>query len=155
MPLQPTSALVAAAWIRLAVPDVGGVGRRLPAADDAMRAGGFIRTQVVGGSPELYVPMHRAVAVCECWWPPLTDDSHLPPWNRAGQLGQRLVTGTWDPALTGVTVDPTPPESPAGSYSPARVHTVAALDVPQEVLDDPAHYARADVRLAITWSPVA
>jgi hypothetical protein len=146
MALQPTSPLVAAGWIKLAVPTVAGVGRRLPAATDAMRAGGFVRVQVVGGTSGVYVPLHGAVVVAECWWPPLQSESHLPPWNHAGQLAQRLASATYDPALMGVTV------TLGGDYGPARVHTVIALDEPSEVLDDPSHFARQDVRLQLNWS---
>lgn len=112
-----------------------------------MRAGGFIRVQVLGGETGLYVAMRSPVLVCECWWPPVGSDDQLPPWNRAAQLAQQLIDGTYAPTLMHCRVTPTP-----GDYAPALVHTVIALDEPQEVLDDPSHFARQDVRLQLTWS---
>lgn len=149
MALLATSPLVAQAWIRLVVPNVGGVGRRLPGTTDAMRAGGFVRVQVVGGDPGMYVPLHEPVVVCECWWPPL-DDPQLPPWNRAAELAQALVEATRpDSGFQQRQVD----LSQFGSgYGKAHVRTVTALDEPQEVLDDPSHFARSDVRLQLFWT---
>lgn len=148
--LRPTSPLVAAAWIKLVVPDVGGVGRRLPAVNDAMRAGGFVRVQVVGGSVGMYVPLQEPVVVCECWWPPIGADTQLPPWNHAGQLAQALVDASQpDSGFQQRQVDLS--QFGAG-YGKAHVRTVTALDEPQEVLDDPSHFARSDVRLTLAWT---
>lgn len=148
--LRATSPLVAAAWIKLVVPDVAGVGRRLPAVSEAMRAGGFVRVQVVGGTTGMYVPLQEPVVICECWWPPIGEDPQLPPWNHAGQLAQALVDASQpDSGFQQRQVD----LSQFGSgYGKAHVRTVTALDEPQEVLDDPSHFARYDVRLSIAWS---
>lgn len=147
--LRPTSPLVVAAWVRLVVPDVGGVGRRLPATTPGMRAGGFVRVQVVGGATGAYVPLHEPVAICECWWPP-ADDRQLPPWNHAAQLAQQLVDASQPGSgFQQRQVDLT--QFGAG-YGKAHVRTVTALDEPQEVLDDPSHFGRSDVRLQLTWT---
>lgn len=144
----PTSALVAAAWIKLVLPDVSGVGRRLPAVSDAMRAGGFVRVQVLGGRTAVDYALREPVVVAECWWPPATD-SQTPPWNKAGGLANRLLLATYEPSYMHRDVD----LSSVGSYGAANVRTVVALDEPQEVLDDPSNFARNDIRLAFSWTP--
>lgn len=142
-PLRPTSELVAVGWIGLALPTVG-VGTRLPAADDAMRANGFVRVDVVGGNVDIDVPLRSPVAVAECWWPS-PEGSHLPPWNHAAQLAQRLYDATYDRALMGSTV------TLPGNYAPARVLTVIPLGEPQRVPSDPAFFARYELRLQLAW----
>lgn len=144
--LRPTSELVAVGWLTRALPGVG-VGTRLPAADDAMRAKGYVRTGVVGGSADVDVPRRVPVVVAECWVPP-TAGSHLPPWNRAGELAELVLAATYDRALMGVTVD----LSGVGSYASARVLTVVALGEPRRVPSDPNNWARQELDLALTWT---
>ena len=144
--LRPTSELVAVGWVGLALPGVG-VGTRLPAPDDAMRANGFVRCAVVGGHPAIDLPVRSPVIVAECWVPP-ADGSHLPPWNQAGELAEQLVAATFDRALAGVAVD----LSAVGSYAAARVLTVIALGEPRRVDGDPNNWARHELDLQFTWT---
>jgi hypothetical protein len=146
--LRPTSELVAVGWLKLAVPGVSGVDTRLPAADDAMRASGFVRVDVVGGSPAVDVAYRRPVLVAECWVPPAVG-SHVPPWNQSGQIAQQIIDATFDQALMGVAVDLS--GVPGGGYVSARVDTVVALGEPVRVPADPNNFARHEVRLQFRW----
>jgi len=145
--LRPTSELVGVGWLTLALPGVG-VGTRLPAADDAMRAAGFVRVSIGGGQPDVYTPRRVPVIVAECWVPP-AEGSYLPPWNHAGQLAERITAATFDRSLMGVTVD----LSSVGDYAPARVLTVVALGEPRRVDGDPNNWARQELDLSLTWLP--
>lgn len=145
--LRPTSELVAVGWLTLALPAVG-VGTRLPAADAAMRQNGFVRVAVVGGTPDVYAPRRVPVVVAECWVPP-ADGSHLPPWNRAGEVAEQVLAATFDPSLANRTVD----LSGVGDYAPARVLTVTALQEPRRVDGDPNFWARHELDLSVAWVP--
>jgi hypothetical protein len=146
--LRPTSELVAVGWLKLALPGVSGVDTRLPAADDAMRANGFVRVDVVGGSPAVDVAYRRPVIVAECWVPPAVG-SHVPPWNQSGQIAQDLIDVTFDDALMGVVVDLSGIGD--GEYGNARVDTVVVLGEPVRVPADPNNLARHEVRLQFRW----
>lgn len=146
--LRPTSELVAVGWVSLALPGVG-VGTRLPAADDDMRANGYVVVDVLGGVPAVDMEYRASVVVCECWVPPAVG-SHLPPWNQSGQIAQALLDATYDPSLMGVTVDLSAVGD--GEYGSARVDTVTALDEPIRVVDNAKNnWARHELRLSVRW----
>lgn len=150
--LLPSSLLVAIGWLRLALPGVE-VGEDLPdfstestASQDALRAVGFVRVSVVGGTPHLEVPRRNPVVSAESWLAPqaLTGKAS---WARAHNLAGRIVTATWDPSLMGKVVD----LSAVGNYASARVDTVNALGEPDEVEEDESDWARVDVELDLSW----
>lgn len=144
----PTTDLVAQAWLRLAVPTAR-VGDAVPPADLALRTDGFIRTTAAGGAPNPYVPMREPVVAAECFVaPPEGSGVTKIPWNRAGSLASRVLQATFDPALQGRVID----LSSIGTYAPARVHTVTALDEPHRVEDDPDNFARYDLDLLFLWT---
>lgn len=142
----PSSRLVAASWLKLALPDVR-AGTELPTADASSRTKGYVRTAVVGGDPGRYVPMRAPVVAAECWLAPRGEDGDA-SWARAEDLGERLVAASYDRQLQGVVVD----LSTVGSYGSARVHDVTALTEPQRVENDPSGWARVDVDLLINWT---
>jgi hypothetical protein len=144
--LPPNTDLVAAAWLRLAVPGVG-VATTLPSDVAPLRTAGFVRVATVGGSPGRDVPMRNPVVVAECWAAPAAS-SAKPPWNRANGIAEQIMAATFDPALMGVLID----LSAVGDYAPARVHTVVALTEPGRVDDDPSNFARFDIDLLLSWT---
>lgn len=153
--LLPTTRYVVAGWLQLAVPGVG-VGSELPdpdeqdqaAAYEAARAAGFMRTALVGGSPDRYVPMREPVVQVECWFPPPASGRQA-SWARAEQLANRVLAATYDGSLMGRLID----LSQVGSYAPARVHTVTALSEPDPVQEDQSDWARYDLDVSLMWTP--
>lgn len=149
-PLLPTTRLVVAGWLQLAAPGVQ-VATAVPEASDTLRAAGFLQVVTgVGGGPDRDVPTYRApITQVSVWWPPAlrAEFSH---WHRAEQLAEKLVAATDDRALTGVLID----LSTVGAYGAARVHDVTAVSEPDPVEDDPSDWARYDLDLALTWSPI-
>lgn len=143
---RPTTELVAQAWLQLAVPGVG-VDEELPAVNTALRTVGFIRTHTIDNAVNRYVPLREPVVVAECWLAP-DAKTGVASWARAGQLAEKVVDATFDPVLMGVLID----LSSAGSYSPARVHTVTAISGPRRFEDDPTGFARVDVDLEFLWT---
>lgn len=144
IPLRANADLVAAAWLRLAVPGIG-VATTLPSVTAAMRTDGFIRVLTVGGSPDVDNAFRAPVVAAECWAAPATEGSAQPPWGRANSLAEAVVAATYDRALMNVVL-------PLGDYPDVRVRTVVALSEPRRVENDPANYARYDVDLAFTWT---
>lgn len=143
----PISDLVARAWLRMAVPGVG-VGKAIPAADDTMRANGFIRTTVIPSTANQVVPMRQPVVSAECFFPPKVAGGTKVRANEAADLANRLWLATFNTALMGVAVD----LSDVGNYEQARVHQVIALQEPSEVPDDPDNFGRYDLDLLILWT---
>lgn len=142
----PTTELVCAAWLRLAVPGPR-VDTALPAIDAALRTDGAIRLGVVMGSSDPYTSMHTPVVTAECWVPP-DAASQVTPWLIAAQIAQRAWKATYSPALQGVVID----LSTVGSYGSARVHDVTAIRGPDRNEGDPDDWARFDLDLAFTWT---
>lgn len=145
MTLLPPSRLVAAAWLRAALPGVT-VADRLPTASAETAEVGVVRLAVVGGSPDRDQPVRRPVVTAECWCSP-DPDTGAASWGRAEALAERLVAATYDPALTHLAVD----LADRGDYGPARVLTVVALAEPAQV-PDPSDWSRFDVDLQLHWT---
>lgn len=145
--LLPSTDLVASAWLRLAVPDIG-VATTLPADVTPLRTSGFVRVQTIGGSPNRDVPMRGPVVAAECWAAPATAGSSKPPWNRASGIAERIVAAMYDRALMNVLI------TLPGDYGPARVHTVVALTEPRRIENDPGNFARFDIDLLFGWTAV-
>lgn len=149
--LSPNTDLVAVAWLRRIpkVADYGvGVATSLPADDAPLRERGFIRVTVVGGTPDLYVPLRRPIVAAECFAAPAEGSSKV-PWARAGQLAEWVWESTYDGAMRDLPLD-----MPQDGYGRARVLTVSALTEPRRVPGDEAGYARFDVELELNWTGV-
>lgn len=152
--LLPTTELVVAGWLRLAVPGPG-VDTDLPDGNDsaqvaaygAVATDGFLRIAPVGGSPDRDVPMRQPVVQIESWYAPRKDRTAKSARHRASQLANRVLNATYDPAFQGQVID----LSTVGQYAPARVHTVTALTEPDEV-DEASDWSRFDVDVLVLWS---
>src|SRR4051812_9424101 len=101
MALFPNTELVAAQWLRLAVPTIG-VATTLPADVAPLRTSGFVRVATIGGSPNRDVPMRAPVVAAECWAAPATAGSSKPPWNRANGIAEQIMDACYQSALMGV-----------------------------------------------------
>jgi hypothetical protein len=145
--LRPSGTLVGLGWIGLAIPDVR-AGIRVPAADDGLRTGGFLRVQVSGGSPDRDVPLRTTVVAFECWVAPPLDGTVVNAWFRAEHLAERVIAATYDPTLMGRQID----LSGTGTYAAAYVRTATALAEPRRVDNDPSNWARFDVDVALAWT---
>lgn len=151
---RPSSLLVGLGWLRLALPGTSN-GTDLPAADVTTRTAGFVRVSgVVAGSPGRDVPMRVPVLLCECWVAP-AEGSQKTPWNRAGDLAERLVAATYDPQLMGRLIElGVLLGADFASYAPARVQTTTAVSEPERVENDLAAWARVDVDVEMRWTPL-
>jgi hypothetical protein len=158
-PLQPTTVLVATAWIATIpgfTPEM--VGPRLP-PDVLPRDGagtaypapwlktGFITVTLITGGPDPYLPRHNPVVGVDCW--AAQPGSNSPPWHMAEALGEAITVATWQ--RTGFNRKLTPVVE--GVTYPDAVVQGVYLDATgfRRLYDDAADYARVTANLALSW----
>jgi hypothetical protein len=144
----PDGALVADAWLRL----VSGlpascVGPTLPNArrtpSPAWVTSGFVQHTVVGGSPNVHVPLRRSVVQVDCW--AVTLDDRTPPWGRASALAEAVLGAAYG------TVNERTLAVPVG-YGVPLLRTVTPLQEPRKVREDGAGFARFQLDLEFVWT---
>lgn len=160
-PALPTTRLVAAGWIAYAL-DAGPsvVGLTLPQDPSKWYQTGFIQVgPVVGGSPNPYVPIRKAVVSVHCWGvngtPSTTPGgplnvSNKPPWNRTAQLAEQIANAAQSMRTSGAARQVS---MLVGGYAHATVHSAYLLTVPREIFGDTASYAHYQFDLSVTWTP--
>jgi len=147
VPFLPNNELVAVAWLQAldGIP-AGKVATSLP-KDVATFADGFLTVSIVGGSPQVYVPMRRPVVQVDTW---VSSPGSSPRWGRANDLAELVRVATYDYADE---ARPMRVELPA-QYDAARVHSAFLLTEPRRVEGDPARHARYTFDLQLHWSTV-
>lgn len=145
--LLPNSETVAVAWLKDAVPYLGGrVATSLPADNTTWAASGFATVSVVGGEPERYLGWRRPIISVDVWG--ASPDSGKPPWNLAAQQIEQIREATLRHQSTG-----RPVVQPA-NYMPARVGTVFFRTEPQRIRGDVANYAHYSVDVELWWTVI-
>jgi hypothetical protein len=146
-PLFPGTDLVAVGWLKL-IPGLpaGRIATKLPGDDALLRAPGFVRTMISGGTPARDMAIRSPVVTAECWTAPQAGSAKL-PWGVANQLAEIIVAASYDRAFLYRHIDLT---AVSAAYLPARVFTVIPLTEPRRV-PDPSGFARFDVDLLINW----
>lgn len=150
--LPPNTELVAVAWVRTitGVP-AQYVATTVPELTDpndntSWAASGFIQVgPVVGGSPEMYVPMRKPVVQITCW--AVAPTGRRPPWGQANYLAELVVAGCYDS-----TAHRTISMVPSG-YQQALVHDAYATE-PRRVPGDQGNYGRYTFDLFLDWTVV-
>lgn len=140
----PNSELVAVAWLKDAVPYLGGrVATSLPADETSWAAGGFTTVATVGGTPENYVGWRMPVMSLDFW--AMNPDSGRPLWNLAAQQAEQVREAILDHGTVG-----RPVQLPA-AYSGARVESVVMRTEPQRVRGDIANWAHFTMDVEFRW----
>jgi hypothetical protein len=143
--LRANHELVTIAWLKTIVGDR--VATMLPKDNASWAASGFVTTDVVGGTPNLYVPLREPVMSVDCW--AFSAGSQKPPWNKASVLAQAIQAACWEHRSIPQTVT-----LPTG-YPAVQVRSAYCTGDPRRVPDDPSSYARYSIPgLAITWVEV-
>lgn len=147
----PDGALVADAWLRVVTGlPASCVGPTLPAARRTPApdwvANGFVQHTVVGGAPNVYVPLRRTVVQIDCW--AVTLDDRSPPWGRASALAETVLNATYGAARELTLTVPT-------GYTAPQLRTVTALQEPRKVREDAAGFAHFQFDVEFVWTSTA
>jgi hypothetical protein len=142
--LYPNTELVACAWVG-SLPGLTSdmVATQLPDDNSAWAASGFVTLQIVGGSPNLDVPMRSPVLEISAW--ATRPGSNKPPWGRANNLIEAVLAGTYAQDQNRPTVLP-------GLFPRASVRAAQAVTEPRRVYADPADYARYAMNVQLWWT---
>lgn len=89
MPMNPNSDLVAVAWLSgITGLSADMVSTNLPQDYTTWATSGFVTTSVIGGSPDLYLPIRMPVVQVDCW--AVNPSSGRPPWGKANYLAELI-----------------------------------------------------------------
>ena len=142
------SELVAVSFIKTmdGVP-TSGVATQLPEDNSSWAASGFIKVgPVVGGTPDLYVPVRNPVVQVQTFG--VNPNTKYPDWGKAENLANRIVEGTWDGSILHKQL------TLRTGVNDATVMAAAALTEPARIEDDPSGYAIYTVDLSLTWKEI-
>jgi hypothetical protein len=147
--MRPDGTLVANAWLRL----ISGLpasclGPTLPPARrdpaPAWITNGFIQHTVVGGSPNIYVPIRHSVIQLDCW--AVTLDDRMPPWGLASRLAEDVWAGSYRDEFQNQILAVPP------GYVPPRLLTVHPLTESRKINEDAAGYAHFQFDVQFNWT---
>lgn len=153
LPALLNDELVAVAWVG-SIPDLSPqmVATRLP--PDITPAGqpaawlqtGFITVAVVGGNPDVMLPVSRPVIQVDCW--AAVPGSGKPPWWKAAALGAVVTHATWSRRSISRPLDIT---VKGVAYPRAVVQGAYMATSFRRLYDDAGDYARYQADLALSW----
>jgi hypothetical protein len=160
LPLLATSELVGISWIGSipAIASLAGtqmVATQLPAdvnpdgTEAAWLQTGFITVKVVGGSPDIYLPVKKPVFEIACW--AAKPGSNKPPWWQANVIAETIRYATLQ--RTGFNRVLTLGAN--GVAYPGAVVTSAYFATEfRRLYSDSADYALYQADLAVTWQTI-
>lgn len=150
-PYFPTNALVVQAWIGQHVAGVVStqVAGKLPREASSWGDEGFVVVTIVGGSPDVDIPVRHPLAQIDAYAVTLDAAgtvSTKPPVAKANRLAElvRVATDAGDYYSKPVAMPP--------SYLGAIVLGARVVGEPREITDDPSGYARVTLDLALDWA---
>lgn len=149
--LIPSAEQVAVAWIST-IPGLmaDGVATQLP--DDARKwaANGFITVAVVGGSPDMYIPIRKPIIQVDGWAVNL--GSGKPPWGKASGLLEQVRMATYDIRINNRVARPLGIRASGQvEYPPVRLLGAWPMTEPHRVYSDVGDYAKYVFTLAMHW----
>lgn len=89
MPMNPTSDMVAVAWLG-GVPGLlpSLVATTLPRDHTTWATSGFVTVAAIAGTTHMYLPVRQPVTQVDCW--AVNPNSNQPPWGKANQFAERI-----------------------------------------------------------------
>lgn len=152
--MNPNSDLVAVAWLAgIAGLSADMVATILPRDQTTWAEDGFVTVNVIGGNPDLTLPIRRPVIQVDCW--AVTPNSARPPWGEANRLAELIRTH--------VEAGPAAANHSrlltfSGDYQPASVMAAIMRTEPRRGVTpgpvptgDPGGYARFMFDLELAW----
>lgn len=119
--------------------------RRSSDSNFTWAASGFILIGDVSGGPQVYVPIREPVIPVQCM--AVNPDKATPPWGKANQLAEEIVTATYTDDLPALIQLPT-------GYNNARLHSLVCVREPFRVPGDHGAFAIYGLDLQAYWTPV-
>ena len=156
LPLRATSELVAVAWIGSITnlsPQM--VATTLPpdANPDGSPASwlqtGFVTVSVVGGSPDIYLPVKKPVIQVDCW--AARPGSNRPPWWQANVLAETIRYATLQRTGFNRTLELA---ANGATYPSAVVTSAYFMTEFRRLYSDVADYARFTADLHLIWQTI-
>lgn len=140
---KPNPEIVAVTWIKHVTGLANSVNTTLPKDNTTWAASGFIQVVVVGGSPNIDVPMRQPIYQIDCW--ATNPSSNKPPWGKASSLAEMILDNCYErrDKVSSLAL-PSP-------YTPVRIHSVYASIEPRRIHNDPASFARIQLELTMHW----
>jgi hypothetical protein len=155
LPLVANDELVAVAWLSTITGlSADMVATQLPPSatadgkpsDWVKRGLGFATVAVVGGNPDMFLPVGRPVIQVDTW--AKVGGSNMPPWGVANRLGQTIVRATWDRVTIARPLSIT---AHGVRYPNAAVQSAYVLSSPRRITDDAGDFARYTLDLQLHW----
>jgi hypothetical protein len=152
--LLPSGEQVAVAWISsIGGLQADGVATQLPDDETKWQPQGFVTVAVVGGSPDMYVPVRKPVFQIDTW--AVKIGSSKPPWGKAASLCEQIrmacynyrPNGTANRAL-GIRA------SGAVEYPPVRVMGAWLMTEPHRIYEDRGDFARYSFSMTLHWTTI-
>ena len=145
MPLAPTNELVVESWLAGVVGLTSSmVATTLPKDSTAWAAKGFVQVVIIGGTPDIDVPIRRPLVQLD-FWATGAGTSTKPPWNLAAGLAELVRTGV-EFQQYGQLV------TTREGYFNARVLSAIMRTEPRRVEGDPSGYARYSADVELHWT---
>jgi hypothetical protein len=154
MSMNPNNDMVAEAWVAgVTGLSAAMVATNLPQDNSTWAVNGFVTVSVVGGSPDLYLPVRKPVVQVDAW--AVNPNSGRAPWWKANYLAELIrahveagaATYTRQVILTG-----------KGDYRNAVVFEAILRTEPRRAIaqgmmptGDEASYARYMLDLELAW----
>lgn len=145
MAYLPSSELVATSFIKslnISTSSNFGVATTFPENLESIKDG-FVQVQIVGGSPNIYIPERNPLVQVDCYIPSI--NSSRPAWGKAATLAEQIVQAIY--ALDGTTgkiLD-------LGTYQDALVQSAYVAMEPRRIPGDPAGHARFSMDISLSW----
>lgn len=141
MAFNPNSELVAMTYLRAITEPTLSVGTTLP-EDESTWTNGFVQVTVVGGSPDLYVPIRRPLVQVDCWTPSVNGSK--PKWSRTNSIAEDIIASLYRDENKQFILE-------LGNYQDALVQEVSVASEPRKITGDPAGHARYTFDISLKW----
>lgn len=143
--MLPTAPKVAEAWLRSLPSLAAGVSTTLPTDVTTWATNGFVVVDVVGNAAgDVDTEMRETVLALHAW--AVTPNASTPPWGKANQILEIVLTAMFDDTSFPVSVTLSP-----GTYDDAYVLTAWPLTEPTRIPEPDKSRAHFTMDIAIAW----
>jgi hypothetical protein len=147
--LHPTDELVAVAWLKTITGLHEMVATETPDDTSTWQEYGFVTVEGAGGTPHVYLPVHRPVLGLDFW--AVNPSSVRPPWGKANQLFEVVRAAT----LPGGGYLPAAITSLPADYNHAVVTEARVVIHARRIPEDEQGWAHYQADLELHWKEIS